>query len=380
MHVLHTFANNSSVPYLSWFAERAHREGKIRYSFLILYPERPAMMEEMEALGFSCYWLKYDDKHRKTGMLRALPLMWRHIRKIRPDVVHCNLFDDSVPGLLAAWLVGIRVRVVSKQETGYHWMHTPKWMFFDRLISRLATDVIAISGESRKFLMERERTPAHKLHLVYNGIPPERFTCQVPAVKDALRKRFDINGRFPVIGTVARFIPWKGHAHIVEAARRVVQLHPRAIFLFCGMGGEQERIKRQVEAAGLMDHVVFTGWVDRKDMASFYGLLDIYLHASILEPFGLVYPEAMMNGVPVVSTCTGAALDAIEDGRNGILVEERGGEALAAGVERLLGMDLREVGEAGRRTSLRMFPFEVMWKGTTEVYANALKRTGDERS
>lgn len=380
MHVLHTFANNSSVPYLSWFAERAHREGTIRYSFLILYPERPAMMEEMESFGFPCYWIKYDDKHRKTGMLRVLPQMWRQIRKIRPDVVHCNLFDDSVPGLLAAWLAGIRVRVVSKQETGYHMMHTPKWMIFDRLITWLATDVIAISGESRQFLMEREKTPLHKLHLVYNGIPADHFTLQVPAVKDALRRRFGIIGRFPVIGTVARFISWKGYAHIVEAASRVVRLQPKAVFLFCGMGGEQEQIKRQVKAAGLMEHVVFVGWMDRKDMASFYGLLDIYMHASILEPFGLVYPEAMMNGVPVVSTRTGAALDAIEDGRNGILVDEPGGEALAAGVERLLGMDLREVGEAGRRTALCMFPFEVMWKGTTEVYANALKRAEDERT
>lgn len=332
------------------------------------------MIDEMEALGYRCHWIKYDDKHRKRGMLSAFLQMWRLIRKIRPDVLHCNLFDDSVPGLFAGWLAGIKVRVVSKQETGYHWMHTPKWVSVDRLINCLATDVIAISKESMQFLLEREKAPAHKLHLVYNGIPPEQFTNQVPAIQNALRDRFDLLDRFPVIGTVARFIPWKGYAHVVEAAKRVVQQNPRAKFLFCGVGQQQERIKEQVSAAGLDDHIVFTGWVDRSEMASFYGLLDIYLHAAILEPFGLVYPEAMMNGVPVISTRTGAALDAIEDGRNGILVAERNGAALADGIHRILDLDLHKLGEAGRETALRMFPFDVMWKGTIEVYTKALEK------
>ncbi|MBK8580926.1 MAG: glycosyltransferase family 4 protein [Flavobacteriales bacterium] len=374
MHVLHTFANNSSVPYLSWFAERAHSEGNIRYTFIILYPERPAMIDEMKALGFPCHWIKYDDNNRKRGMLNALPQMWNLLRKIRPDVLHCNLFDDSLPGMVAGWLAGIKVRVVTKQDTGYHWLHTPKWMRFDRLITRLSTDVITISNESKMFLLAKEGAPEQKLRLVHNGIPPERFTQQSPTVMEDLRKRFRINEHRPVIGTVARFIPWKGYGHIVEAVRLLTRKHPDAIFLFCGTGKEEAQIKKQVQAANLQEQVVFTGWVDRAEMASFYGLMDVYLHAAVLEPFGLVYAEAMMNGVPVVSTRTGAALDAIEDGQNGILVEERSGEALADGIERLLQLDTRTVGQAGKRTALRMFPFEVMWKGTTEVYRQALAR------
>ncbi|MBK9421156.1 MAG: glycosyltransferase [Flavobacteriales bacterium] len=77
------------------------------------------------------------------------------------------------------------------------------------------------------------------------------------------------------------------------------------------MGAQEIAIRQRVEEAGLTAYVVFTGWVDRADMPSFYGLLDLYLHAAALEPFGLVYAETMMNGVPVVSTRTGAALDAI---------------------------------------------------------------------
>ena len=110
------------------------------------------------------------------------------------------------------------------------------------------------------------------------------------------------------------------------------------------------------------------------DIPSFFGVMDIYLHAAIMEPFGLVYPEAMMNGVPVVSTRTGAARDAIEDGHNGIFAKERNAEGLADGIERMLESDMKAMGEAGRQTALHMYHFDRMWTGTMEVYRQALAR------
>lgn len=372
MHVLHTFANNDSVPYLTWFAERARREGDPHYTFLVMVPKRPRMIDEMRGLGFTVEWIPYDDRKRKRGMLFALPRLWWLMRRDRPDVVHCNLFDDSLPGIIAAWLAGIKIRVVTKQDTGFHWMHAPRWMFLDRLISRTATHVIAISEECKRFLIERERAEPRKIERIHNGIPPTLFTQQDALVIEQLRTRFGISGKGPIIGTVARFIEWKGYRHIIGAAAQLVKGHPEARFLLCGTGGQESEIRNLVSEARLDEHVIFTGWVDRKEMASFYGLLDVYLHAAILEPFGLVYAEAMMNGVPVVSTPTGAALDAIVDGSNGIFVRERTAQALAEGVERLLRADRRAIGEAGRETAMRMYRFDVMWDGTIGLYRRAL--------
>lgn len=374
LHILHTFANNATVPYLSWFAERAAREGNIRYSFVNLYPERPAMIDEMAALGFPCEWVPYDDRHRKSGLLRAMPAMLRHIRRHGPRIVHCNLFDDTLPGLIAARLAGVPIRVMTRQDTGFHWMHARKWLFADRWNARLATDIIAISGESMRHLIDREGLPAEKMHLVHNGIPPGPHTAQDPKEIEALRARFGLEGRGPVLGNVARFIAWKGHRHLVDAARLLVQRHPQARFLLCGQGELEGEVRRWVHEAGLDNHVILTGRLERRQMPSFYGLLDAYLHAAVLEPFGLVYAEAMMNGVPVVSTATGAALDAIEDGVNGFLARERSGAALAEATERLLATDRKAIGEAGRATAMRMYSFDTMWNGTMEVYRKALER------
>jgi len=372
IHVLHTFANNSEVPYLSWFAERAALEGNVNYTFVILHPERPSMTDAMKALGFDVVHIQYDDRHRKTGMLKALPLLWKHIRRAKPDIVHCNLFDDSLPGLIAARLAGIRTRVLTRQDTGFHWMHAPRWVALDRWNNSLATRIIAISEENRSFILEHEGAVAEKVDLVHNGIPPERFTKQDTSTMALLRSRFGVEPHHIVFGSVARFIAWKGHRHIVGAAKTIVQQVPQARFLLCGQGAYEQEVRAMVQAEGLSDHVVFTGRIEPHDMASFYGIMDVYLHAAVLEPFGLVYAEAMMNGVPVVSTRTGAALDAITDGVNGILVAEAGAGAMADGVRRLLSSDRKAIGEAGRQTALRMYRFDVMWNGTMEVYRKAL--------
>lgn len=373
MHVLHTFANNDHVPYLTWFTDRAVQEGDPKYTFLIMYPDRPGIMDEMRAKGFNCEWIRFRDTHRKWDMVRALPKLWRFMRNYRPDIVHCNLFDDSVPGLIAAILAGIKVRVITKQDAGYHYMHAPGWMVVDRFNSTMATHVIAISNESKQFLIEKEGTPERKITLVHNGIPPDLFTKQDADVMERLRKRFGTTNKGPIIGTVARFIEWKGYKVIIAAAQEIVKKKPDALFLLCGSGTQVPEIRRLIDEAGLHDNVVLTGWIERPEMASFYGLLDVYLHAAVLEPFGLIFPESMMNGVPVVSTATGAALDAITSGVNGILATERSGKALADGVLDLLQMDMKAVGQRGKRTALEMYSFDAMWNGTIGLYKRALQ-------
>lgn len=372
VHILHTFANNSSVPYLTWFAERAAREGNVHYTFLVMYPERPEMMDEMRALGFDCEWIRYDDRKRKRGMLLALPQLLYQMWRYKPDIVHCNLFDDTLPGLIAARLAGIKHRFMTRQDTGFHWMHAPRWVFLDRFNGRNATRTIAISGECERFLVQQEGSPQRKVTTIHNGLPPDRFLRSDPHEVATLKERFGIVNAYPVAGTIARFIAWKGYRHIVDAAALTVTKYPDAKFLFCGTGPQEKEVRRWVDEAGLKDHVVFTGWVDRSSIPALYRCMDLYLHAAVLEPFGFIFPEAMMSGIPVVTTRTGAAADVIQHKVSGILVDEPSGAALFQGMDDLLHADPSAIGEAGKTAALEKFTFDTMWKGYMKAYRDAL--------
>ena len=60
------------------------------------------------------------------------------------------------------------------------------------------------------------------------------------------------------------------------------------------------------------------GWIKNKD--EFFKKIDIFFCSSYIEPFGLVILEAMLNGVPVISTKCKGPMDIIEHMKNGILV------------------------------------------------------------
>lgn len=372
IHVMHTIANNDGVPYLSWFMDKAVQNGNIRLSFIILYPERPKMVDEIRAHGFACTWIRFDHTRRRTGLLKALPAMWWFMMRQRPDVVHGHLFDDSLPGMIAAWCARIKVRLITRQDSFFHWNYAREWMVMDRLIARLATRIIAVSEETREFVKDKERVPVRKVGLVHHGVPPKRFVEEDKEGRERLRDRFGLENAYPVVGTVARFIEWKGYRHIVEAARIIVVNYPKAKFLFCGSGEQQAEVRSWISEAGLDDHIILTGWVDRIDIPALYKTMDVYLHAADNEPFGFVFAEAMLSGVPVVSTPTGGFGDVVKDQVGGIAVSDRSGKALAEGVIGLLEGDSALVGTRGREIALKYFTLDRMWEGYMQEYENAL--------
>lgn len=372
LHIIHLMANNSSVPYFNWFAEEARLHPEVRLTFVALHSERPKMLDDMQARGSRCIWIPFDDKRRKLSVLKAIPALRRLFKKERPDAVHVHLFDDALPGLIAAKLAGVKVRVITKQDTTFHWYYAPKGVKFDRLNNRLATHLVAVSEECKKFILEKEHADPAKLHLIHHGIPPEQSGAQTEERKQNLRERFAAKDRF-VIGTVARLIEWKGYRLIIDAAEQLVKEHPQLLFLFAGEGGQKEELERLVKEKKLEQHVRFTGWIERADIPSFYGIMDTYLHAAAFEPFGFVIAEAMLNGAPVVSTATGAAADAIVTGENGYLVSERSAAALAEGIRFMLQADRKTIGEKGRQAALQKYAFRNMWNGYINLYREALK-------
>jgi len=379
VHVLYVIANNASVPYFNWFAERSLRAEGVRFSFVALYPERPLMLEEMAARGLDAFWVPFDSRRRKRDMLRALPHLYHLIRRIRPDVVHSHLFDDSVPTLLAARLARVPVRVITKQDIGFHIRYAPRVVPFDRFNNWNATAIRAVSKEGLQLVLEYERAPPAKVHLVYDGIPPEVATAVDPATVAAFRDRHRLEGRF-VIGTVARLIEWKGHDLIIQAAARLAARGKRWRFLWAGVGDMKARLQQRIAEEGLEDSITFLDWVSRTDIPSLYRCLDVYLHPAVGEPFGFVVTEAMMNGVACAATPCGST-DRTRHLTDVYTLQPGSVDDIVRALEHLEGDPerRRSLAEAGRAHALAHSNLERMWEGHMELYRRAVaeaRRTG----
>lgn len=366
MHIVFVIANNSSVPYFKWFSEKAAIEKKHQFSFVMLHSEKPEMIADAEKFGWNCYWIKFDDKKRKSSMISSFFKLFKLFRQLQPDVVHSHLFDDSLPALLAARLTGVKKRVITKQDTTFHYYYAPKWIKADRFNNWNATDLIPVSNEAKEFILDKEKADINKITMIHHGIPSKIFTNKSEEYKANLIEKYNLKDKV-VIGTVSRLIEWKGYRYIVAAAEQVVKEHPNAVFLFVGEGPQKKELLILAKKHKVFKNIIFTGWMDRAYIPSLYSLLDVYAHAASFEPFGFVIPEAMMNAAPVVSTPTGSALDSIIHKENGYITNYKDSDALAKGILYTI-KNGESFKNKGKETALNMFEFDLMYTNYIKLY------------
>lgn len=145
----------------------------------------------------------------------------------------------------------------------------------------------------------------------------------------------------PVVGIVGRLQPWKGQELFLEAASRVAKLRPDARYAVVGgailgwEGDYPERLRQLSRELGLGDRVHFAG--HQADPYPWMDAMDVFVHASFGEPFGLVLVEAMALGKPLVATAFGGPTEIVQDRLSGMLVPPGRPEAMADAILAILG-------------------------------------------
>lgn len=376
IHVIEIMANESSVPYFNWFAEESKKNEGIKLSFVALYHEKPQMLDDIQERGSDCFWIPFNDKKRKRSIVNAAIKLFFLFKKLKPDVVHTHLFDDSLPGLIAAKLAGVKVRVITKQDTGFHWNFKPEYVFFDKLNNSIATHIHTVATDNNCFVLEKEKAPAHKVHMIRNGFPYDLMTASDGKTISELKDTYSLHNKF-VLGTVARLIEWKGHQLIIEAAAKLVPKYPDLKFIWAGTGDKKykDHLLSMIKEKKLEEYIILTDWIDRKKMPSLYKCMDMYLHPAIAEPFGFAITEAMMNQVPIASTKTGST-DLITHMQNGFTLREKSIEDIVEAVELYINnkQKRQEIAEAGHLHSQTHLSFSKMWNEHISLYREAVKK------
>ncbi|WP_297417803.1 glycosyltransferase [Thermococcus sp.] len=165
---------------------------------------------------------------------------------------------------------------------------------FERLFIRLGLlsarkcDVIYAVSHLTKVDLVRFGVPEDKIKVVRQPID-ERFLREPPKAG-----KFREPGRF-ILGYISRMDYHKRHTLLVELFKRWD--NPNARLLLAGTGEEFERVKRLAEGD---DRIKLLGFIRDEELIEFYDSLDVYVHASKYEGWGLPIVEAIARGKPVV--------------------------------------------------------------------------------
>lgn len=178
------------------------------------------------------------------------------------------------------------------------------------------------------------------------------------------------------VGMVARLDPVKGHAWFLQAAKDVLEKHPRTRFRFAGKPENVsiEQLTRTARELGIGKQVEFLGRVE--DAAAFMAGCDIGAVASMgSEAISRVAIEWLATGKPVASTSVGSLPEILTEGETAYLLPPEEPELMSRHLIRLIeDAELRKsFGEAGRRRYEKLFTAERLAADTERFYEDVLQ-------
>lgn len=122
---------------------------------------------------------------------------------------------------------------------------------------------------------------------------------------------------------VGNIYPQKNILGAIEAVAALAKTHPEVELHVAGGFNHKptsERVRQRIAESGMAKHVIMHGLLDRRSLSRLYSESHMLAFPSLYEGFGLVLLEAQYFGLPIVATRTGFAVEAIEPGRNGVLL------------------------------------------------------------
>ncbi len=304
--------------------------------FISLFPNPPSQLKGfLEEHEIPCYELKYTSKYQYFGILYRI---YKLLKKIKPDIVHCHLIDATVIGLRAAKYAGIEKRIYTRHHSSFHHQSAPHGVKYDKWSNRTACKVIAVSKKVKEILIKLEGVPAEKIEVVNHGIWVNDFVAVKPTKIGPVNNKYKLGNHFPVIGSVSRYDEWKGVQYTIMAFKLLLEEFPNAKLILAnsGKGNYVETIVAHLKELPEDSYVEIPF---ENDVMALYKCIDLLVHVPVddhSEAFGLVYIEPMAAHVPIVATRSGIGNEILEHLKNSYVVDYRSPAEIAAGVAFLI--------------------------------------------
>jgi len=227
---------------------------------------------------------------------RMTPYMIPKIFQANFDILHAHSY-----GFFPTWasLVSTKPVVITPHSDPTAKFYS-LWDLLRAIPIQRADRIVALSEMERKHLIEHEVKP-EKIVIIHNGVT-------LPPVKGK-----DI-GIHPMILCMARMdIIHKGQDVMLRVMKKVHKALPNIKLIMAGDGKDLPLLKGMTRNLGLKDCVEFTGFLYGADKWDYLSSCDVLSIAPRMEPFGVVYLEAMAYGKPIVTTNVGGIPEVVDD-------------------------------------------------------------------
>lgn len=262
------------------------------------------------------------------GFIAVSPRIIGYLLKFRPHVVFPQAFSLwTVLVVLLKPLCGWKVAIIydgSSPNTDFR--DSNFRTFARRILAWFADAFVANSQAGKRYLIEALNVPSERIFTRTYLVPDS----------EALLKRLataelpDLDLKQPIFLYVGRITARKGIKTLLEACAILKkQGYSDYTLLIVGKGDQQEELAAFIQEQDFADRVNWVGWVDYGSLGAYFQLADIFVFPTFEDVWGMVVPEAMVFGKPILCSNGAASCELIAEGENGYIFDPNNAEDLA---------------------------------------------------
>lgn len=229
---------------------------------------------------------------------RASAALFKHLRRVRPRVLHSSIVEANFHSLVVARAAGVRSLVVEEVGTPTH-----KWLArqaFRRLYRR-ADRIVCVSRAISRYVIGTDGAPEDRVRVIHNCAHPRFFPePRTPPLRRAPGEPFRLLA-------VGRLHPVKNHATLIDAMALLRARRDDVELDLVGEGPLSDALRSQVAEAGLERCVHILGY--RDDIQALLARADAFVLPSLSEGCSISLIEAMASATP----CVGSTVDGIHE-------------------------------------------------------------------
>ncbi|OGP76982.1 MAG: hypothetical protein A2W09_06125 [Deltaproteobacteria bacterium RBG_16_50_11] len=275
-----------------------------------------------------------------TVFMRLAKKLAKLMVEERPDIILSFMWYTNFIALVSRWISGIRVPIaiserysLSKSNEGLIEEYIRRVII--KYFYKYADLIIVNSEEMKSQLNNMYNIPQRKILVIYNPVDIDSIMTLSKENDDE-----EVNNEIPIIIGMGRLTPQKGFSYLIKAIYILDTHSIRCKLCILGDGQEKENLKKLTLELGIQDRVEFLGF--KKNPYKYISCSNIFVLSSLYEGFPNAVLEAMILGIPVISTrCPTGPEEIIVDGVNGVLVNPGNEKELADAIRDLLEDDQR---------------------------------------
>lgn len=291
------------------------------------------------------------------------------LNEVKPDVVAIPGWDAPASLIALSWCLSHNIPSVLMSDSQQHDGKRYFWKEFvkNKIVKLHSSGFVAGSNhiDYLKFLGMPEANIVTGLDVVDNNFFIDGANKSNARETD-LRKKLALPEKYFL--SSSRFIEKKNIFTLLKAYKKYLKKNIKNYWqlVILGDGELRSKLISYRDELGLGDNVIFAGFKQYNELPPYYGLAEVFIHASTIEQWGLVINEAMACGLPViVSSHCGCAPELVKSGINGFIFDPYDSDELAAHMH-YISSDLCDRIDMGKSSS------EIISFWSLEVFALSL--------